>query len=158
MHSERSALESFNMGEPGALSPDFLCPAKGHLFVWRSPQAAAWESLQGFLRTPHHSLAIINRNSSVSRHLSLALPQVLEILPQPLHFGTALSTALHLTVACVFRPPSSHSSPATPPYWEFCSHKAAFSLPSRKKKGPMGLPRDRTGESNCRVLNGTPIS
>ena len=50
-----------------------------------------------------------------------------------------------LNGACVFRFPSTHASRASSPYCKIWSHKAASCLPIRKKKGPMGLPRHRTG-------------
>ena len=53
-----------------------------------------------------------------------------------------MCSALNLTLACVFWLPSSHDSQASPLCWEFGSHHAAFCLPTRKTKGPMGLPRN----------------
>ena len=42
--------------------------------------------------------------------------------------------ALNLTVACVFRLPSSHSTPASPPYWEFWSQNAAFFVSTKRRR------------------------
>ena len=38
----------------------------------------------------------------------------------------------NLTLACVLRPPSSHSWPTNPPDWEFQSHNGAHCLPTRR--------------------------
>ena len=81
---------------------DFPGTAGGHLVVWSSCQAEASESPQVFLRLNHHSLAIMDDISSVSEHLTLALPHVLELSRQPLHIGTATCSELNITVACVF--------------------------------------------------------
>ena len=68
----------FLYGDAGAPYPAFPSHAEGRLAVWSRSQAPAWESLQVFWRPPDHSWAIMDTNCSVSRHLTPALPQVLE--------------------------------------------------------------------------------
>ena len=110
------------------------CPSEGNFAVSCSSLAATWESLQGILMHSHYSLALMDTNTSVSRHHPLALAQVLRISKQPLHITSSMRAALNLTLAWFFRFPTS---PESPKYLEIWCHNAAFSLPNRKK-GPDG--------------------
>lgn len=91
-----------NMGYCGANKPDSTCPVEGNLAVWSISQVSAWEIIHGLLMPPLHLLVIVDKNSSVSKHLTSVLTQVLDISKKTLHTGTAFRLALNCTVACVY--------------------------------------------------------
>ena len=91
-----------NMGYCGANKPDSTCPVEGNLAVWSISQVSEWEILHGLLMPPLHLLVIVDTNSSVGKHLTSVLTQVLDISIKMLHTGTVFRLALNCTVACVY--------------------------------------------------------
>ena len=106
----------------------------------------------------------MDTNSSLRQLLILSLTTDAGDLNSAYAKWACVPSAPDLTLACVFRIPSSHSCQTSHPYWEIWIHNSALCLPTSRKSLPDGalqkpqMKNQRASTSTAPKLDKRPLA